>query len=988
MDKSKAELLFRQVPEWADLDDPDDRRVIIAVEHGLIPDPDDEEDWEAELDDWEPDGLDDLDEVGSPVRIRAALLEVLANQIADEDPPFVWETARRLMEAGLDRDLVMDNLLMALTPFVRAAVEDDQAFDTDTYRRVLDQLPAPSPGSVERTLLDLVRRHQPISEDRLLELARAELGLPTDEPAVGAFGHGIQYEYVEDHLDYLTDLDGALALLTGERTVEPDTFCAGSVLTHRLRREEKVSGVLEVGVDLAAFRRAIELFRPGEGITAEAMLAQKVPHPTADEGWEGAKGWLDDFDEGALLAVRVSADAELTIEVLGETPAATPDVVDAVRRAYDDLVDEEDGLPVGMEEIALELVDAGFFERPRPPLSELVEAAGLERRGTDVAHRPDQWEAAAEVGRTARLSRRLDGEPELVDAVRLAIDTCASATLDQDRLRAALVPLADFDAAEALADELLVGDGERMATPDATEERARRAAPVRDFAERLLGVARRGSEKAGARWLLALAHEQLGEVLVAEGHLHLAVEADPEWTPAVDRLAWYLADRGEAAEAARLWRRVGDRPTAQRDLAHLERYLEAPAVKLGRNDPCFCGSGRKYKQCHLGRPVMPSLPDRVGWLFRKAVSYLERNMSLTSVDVIDVALARSGEDGDRDAFERAMSDPLVFDLVLHEGGWFARFLADRGPLLPDDEAILAASWVLSDRSVFEVVDVEPGKGLTLRDLRTAEVKEVRERSGSRNLPVGTLICSRAVPDGDNYQLVGNGFMLRVGIEAEALDLLDRRDKVEIAAYATALERPPTLSTREGEAMVECQAVLEVDDPEGARSVLDALYSKEGDGRWNETHDLSSGDTILRATLILEGRRLTVEAMSSERMDRVLGTLRQRLGAMREVSDRRRPVRAGDQARAGTAIPGAGAGPGPTLDPLAIASLQTQMEDRWLDEEVPALGGVTPRQAAADPTRREALERLLIEFDTMGESMPEGTFTFRTERLRRVLGLNS
>jgi len=23
--------------------------------------------------------------------------------------------------------------------------------------------------------------------------------------------------------------------------------------------------------------------------------------------------------------------------------------------------------------------------------------------------------------------------------------------------------------------------------------------------------------------------------------------------------------------------------------------------KLGRNDPCHCGSGRKYKQCHLGK---------------------------------------------------------------------------------------------------------------------------------------------------------------------------------------------------------------------------------------------------------------------------------------------------------------------------------------------------------------------------------------------------
>jgi uncharacterized protein YchJ len=26
---------------------------------------------------------------------------------------------------------------------------------------------------------------------------------------------------------------------------------------------------------------------------------------------------------------------------------------------------------------------------------------------------------------------------------------------------------------------------------------------------------------------------------------------------------------------------------------------EAPAVLPGRNDACWCGSGRKYKKCHL-----------------------------------------------------------------------------------------------------------------------------------------------------------------------------------------------------------------------------------------------------------------------------------------------------------------------------------------------------------------------------------------------------
>ncbi len=26
---------------------------------------------------------------------------------------------------------------------------------------------------------------------------------------------------------------------------------------------------------------------------------------------------------------------------------------------------------------------------------------------------------------------------------------------------------------------------------------------------------------------------------------------------------------------------------------------EAPVEKPGRNEPCWCGSGRKYKKCHL-----------------------------------------------------------------------------------------------------------------------------------------------------------------------------------------------------------------------------------------------------------------------------------------------------------------------------------------------------------------------------------------------------
>ena len=54
----------------------------------------------------------------------------------------------------------------------------------------------------------------------------------------------------------------------------------------------------------------------------------------------------------------------------------------------------------------------------------------------------------------------------------------------------------------------------------------------------------------------------------------------------------------------------------------------------------------------------------------------------------------------------AVSDPLVVDAVLFEGGVFAEFLNTRGMLLPDDEPLLAEQWLLVERSVHEVDHVE------------------------------------------------------------------------------------------------------------------------------------------------------------------------------------------------------------------------------------------------------------------------------------------
>jgi hypothetical protein len=201
--------------------------------------------------------------------------------------------------------------------------------------------------------------------------------------------------------------------------------------------------------------------------------------------------------------------------------------------------------------------------------------------------------------------------------------------------------------------------------------------------------------------------------------------------------------------------------------------------------PCWCRSGRKFKHCHLGHQTPAPLPERVEWLYRKAVAYLQRAGGEPVDDVFELARCRAVDPDDPEALEEALADPLVTDVALHEAGWFERFLADRGPLLPEDEALLASAWLRAERSVYEVLATQPGEGITVRDLRTGDRLEVRERDRtlSEQAWVGALVCARAVPDGETNQFVGGLFAVAPGTESTLLHLLDDGEPEDILEYA-------------------------------------------------------------------------------------------------------------------------------------------------------------------------------------------------------------
>jgi hypothetical protein len=482
------------------------------------------------------------------------------------------------------------------------------------------------------------------------------------------------------------------------------------------------------------------------------------------------------------------------------------------------------------------------------------------------------------------------------------------------------------------------------------------------FARRLLGAASRPPQQAVAHYLAAVVAESGGRALDADEHLRAAVRADPLCDAAVERLAWYRSDRGDAAGALELLHRF--EPT------ELSRVLESLAVPegpaLGRNERCWCGSGRKYKACHLGRPATPPLPERVDWLYRKAVSFLDHRGLVVDEDRARYADAVGWDD----------DEPLLVDALLVEGGWFERFVAERGPLLPDDEALLARSWTLVPRTVYEVMEI--GDVLRLRDLRSGDRLEVRDELLAGLVHERQMVSGRAVPDGVGHQFVGDVRGVPPGTESRMLEVLDECDGPALLRHVAARSRPPQLAVagEEDDRMRDCRAVLEVVDPGRARAVLDGRYRPHGDDLWLATTEVADGEHRVLGTLILSGVQLGVDTMTGPRLDTILGELRTALPDARLVSDRRRPLRP-DRDTAATPVT-------PQLPVEAVEELQDRFERRWCDEAVPALGGRTPREAADDPTRRDEVVRLIRSFPDVDEA--SGAFGMRPSRLLALLGL--
>ena len=216
--------------------------------------------------------------------------------------------------------------------------------------------------------------------------------------------------------------------------------------------------------------------------------------------------------------------------------------------------------------------------------------------------------------------------------------------------------------------------------------------------------------------------------------------------------------------------------------------------KPGRNDPCYCGSGQKYKKCHMKEDQAAekerSLIQRAGNFIRRDLLKFARDERFAEPFAKALPLYWDNH-YDHDNAEQ-MSQPealrffdwFVFDYALEEGGRLIELYAnEQMEDLSSHQQKIAADWVdVGAGSLFELTGYE-GQNLQLRDFFKDEAFEVYESGGRGNVAVGDLILTRLVPVAGHLELSTTAAYL------PNAEIADVKAKIEAAKADYLVENP-------------------------------------------------------------------------------------------------------------------------------------------------------------------------------------------------------
>ncbi len=484
-------------------------------------------------------------------------------------------------------------------------------------------------------------------------------------------------------------------------------------------------------------------------------------------------------------------------------------------------------------------------------------------------------------------------------------------------------------------------------------------------------------------------------------------------------------------------------------------------MKVGRNDPCPCGSGKKYKKCCLQKET----PDFRDLDYRRLSKAYNRLMDRL-IDLVPRVFGPGAgvlaleefflwpEPDDAPSDETvALCDPVfapwyvfhwVYDPEDDEeeslpgppGRTAAELYAEeKGDRIDPLERSIIASFNRRPYTFLEVLAVEPGRGLTVKDVLTGADMEVKERAATEYVRVGDLMYGVAAEVNDVGMLVGVGTTLippsrkpqvidlrkdmrRSGRAVDEAVLGDWQEEIrDLFLYIQkSLHTLPQLANTDGDPLEFHRLDYEIasadeafeglwnlcvtrgyeeirddaeKDPKGWIKRAEVIWDREG-------HKSSSGlSNTLLGRIRIHDQRMTVEVNSAQRSRTIQEEITARLGEgarlrtdaiqstapMLEQAMREGPP-SGKASREHEELV-----QNPEVQKRLLDMLAAHWES-WIHESLPALEGLTPEEAVKTPDGREAVEALLLDMERDRGQDPLTAEANRkgVERVRELLGL--
>ena len=452
-------------------------------------------------------------------------------------------------------------------------------------------------------------------------------------------------------------------------------------------------------------------------------------------------------------------------------------------------------------------------------------------------------------------------------------------------------------------------------------------------------------------------------------------------------------------------------------------------MKAGRNQPCPCGSGKKYKKCCLGKEKVSSdlLYRRLGEahdrLAHRLMLYGLKEFGDSALGVALDEFMAWPDEGTSDE-ELADHQPLFYPWFIFNWEYEADpdhpqldgpeettiaelYAAHKGNRLNHLEAQIIEATARQPFSFYEIQETRPGKGYRLKDILCGTVSNVIEKQGSENVRRGDILFGRVVQIDPITMMMGCGTVLippRMKPELIRFRqwLLESDDPITSSTlYDYDLEirelyfdifyslmRPPELQNTDGDSLNFHTIYYEIDSPEVAFERLKVLSVINSEAELREAADLDESGRIIRVEipwdrkghnknpaldntllgqLAIDDQRLKVEVNSARRAEIIRNEIETRLGkhARWITTEIQSPDALLETTRDRE---GGMSGQGPDQDELLqIPEVREQIEktlyahwENWVDEKIPALGHIAPRQAVKEPDGRESVEALLLD----------------------------